>query len=169
MINNGSIIAQIGTKQYLFKDRETYPKTMCDCIEDLISCNTSEISQDGGIGRIRFNTEKGDLVAQLTIDSGNSKLSDESKAIVLIRLEKSRIKSPVYYGVDCRIAFESKSNVYSLDSIEDYIESLKKFYSSWIVSRGDIGVVVLIIDDYIVFERIINDDFFKYSYILYSE
>lgn len=169
MINNGTIIVQIGTKQQLFKDRETYPKTLCDYIEDLVSCNSSEISDDGGIGRIRFNTGNGDLLVQLSIDSGNSKLSDESKAIVLIRLEESRIKSPVYYGVDCKIDFKSKSNVYSLDSIEDYIESLKKFYSSWVVSRGEISVVVLIIDDYMVFERIINDDFFKYSYILYSE
>lgn len=169
MINNGTIITQIGTKQQLFKDRETYPKQICDYIEDIISCNISEISDKGGTGRIRFLDENSTLKAQLSLCEGNSKLSNESMAIVLIRMEKGSVKSPVYYGVDCSIDFLNNSNVYALDSVENCIKSLKNFYSSWSVSKGSIGVVVLIVDDYMVFERIISDDFFKYSYILYSE
>lgn len=169
MISNGTIITQIGTKQQLFKDRETYPKAMCDCIEDLITCNISEISDEGGSGRIRFVGKDSKLITQLSLEGGNSELSHNDKAIILIRMEKGSIKSPVYYGVDCRVEFRNNSNVYALDSVENCIESLKNFYSSWSVSKGNIGVVVLIIDDYMVFERIITDDFFKYSYILYSE
>lgn len=169
MESNGTIITQIGTKQQLFRDRETYPKQLCDCIEDLISCNLSEISSDGGSGRIRFNSKDSKMVAQLTINDGKSFLSDEKQCLILIRLERGRIKSPVYYGVECSVDFKSNSNVYSLDSIKDCIESLKNFYSSWSISKGEVGAVVLIIDDYSVFEKIVSDDFFKYSYILYSE
>lgn len=169
MWNNGSIIAQIGTKQCMFKDRETYPKHICDCIEDLISCNISEISDEGGTGRIRFLDKNNNLKVQLSLEGGNSSLSDESSSIVLIRLNKGSVKSPVYYGIECSIDFLSKSSVYALDSIENCIKTLKNFYSSWYVCRGNIGVVVLIIDDFSIFERIVLDDFFKYSYILYSE
>lgn len=169
MISNGTIITQIGTKQQLFKDRETYPKAICDYVEDLVSCNISEISDEGGTGRIRFLDRNNELKIQLSLEGGNSELSDEGMAIVLIRMEKGSVKSPVYYGVDCRVDFKNNSNVYALDSVENCVKSLKNFYSSWSVSKGNIGVVVLIVDDYMVFERIISDDFFKYSYILYSE
>lgn len=169
MENNGTIITQIGTKQQLFRDRETYPKEFCDYIENIITCDTSEISNEGGTGRVRFNTSDNKLVVQLSIDEGNSFISDNSKAIILIRLENKKIKSPVYYGIDCKVDFKSDCNLYSLDSVIGCVESLKNFYSSWIMTEGSIGAVVLIIDDYKVFEKVISDDFFKYSYILYSE
>jgi len=169
MESNGTIIAQIGTKQQLFRDRETYPKEFCDYIENIITCNTSKLSAEGGTGRVRFNTSTNKLVVQLSVDGGNSFISDDSKAIILIRLENNKIKSPVYYGVDCNIDFKSDGNLYSLDSITGCVESLKNFYSSWTMTEGSIGAVVLIIDDYRVFEKVISDDFFRYSYVLYSE
>ena len=169
MNRNGTIITQIGQKQYLFRDRETYPRVMCDCIEDLISCNISEISDEGGNGRIRFLDKEGNLNLQLSLDGANSKLSDKSSSVVLIRMCDGTIKSPVYYGVDCNISFSSKSNVYSLDGLENCVNSLKNFYSSWVVKEGNIGVVIFIVDDCSVFERVAFDDFFKYSYILCSE
>ncbi len=169
MENNGTIITQIGTKQQLFRDRNSYPHELCDYIENIITCNSSELSSEGGTGRIRFNTLDNKLVVQLSINEGNSFISDNSKAIVLIRMLKGKIKSPVYYGIDCSIDFKSNCNIYSLDTVDSCVESFKNFYSSWSLTRGSIGAVVLIIDDYRVFEKVISDDFFKYSYILYSE
>lgn len=169
MESNGTIITQIGTKQQLFKDRETYPKALCDCIEDLISCNIAEIANKGGIGRIRFNNKAYELVVQLMVGRDSSRLSHNDKALVLIRMENWRIKSPVYYGIDCNIDFKSSSEVYALDTVENCVETLENFYSSWSVSKGSIGVVVIIVDNYMVFERIINHSLFKHSYILFAE
>lgn len=169
MINNGIIITQIGTKQNLFKDRETYPKQLCDYIEDIISCNISKFSDENNLGRIRFSDSTGKLVTQLTIDDGKSFLVDEKKCIILIRGINGKVKSSVYYGVDCSVDFISTSIKYSLDSVDEYVDSLKNFYSSWSIGKGEVGAVILIIDDYNVFEKIVSDGFFKGSYILYSE
>lgn len=169
MESNGTIITQIGIKQQLFRDRVSYPKELCDYIENIISCNSPSLSQEGGMGRIRFNTSNNKLVVQLSINEGNFFISDNSKAIILIRMKEGQIKSPVYYGVDCSIDFKPNQSTYSLDTIDSCIESLKNFYSSWVISKGSIGAVVLIIDNYRVFKKVISDDFFKYSYILYSE
>lgn len=169
MINNGNIIVQIGTKQQLLRDRETYPKELCDYIENIITCNSSELSSENGEGRIRFNSKDNSIIEQLSIINGNCRMLDESSSLILIRLENRRLKSCCYYGVDCEIDFDSNPKEYYLGSSNDCIKSLRNFYNSWIIRKGRVSAVVLIVDDFRVFEKIICDDFFKCSYILYSE
>lgn len=169
MKTNGVIITQIGTNQKLFKDRETYPKYLCDDIEDLISCNISKLHKYKGVGRIRFLDRNSSLILQLVIEGSNSSLSSSDKAVILLRLNNGVIKSPVYYGVDCDIDFNYTSNECALNSVDGCIDALKNFYNSWVLRKGEVGVVVVIVDNYSVYERVIDDDFFKYSYVLYSE
>lgn len=168
-MNNGTIITQIGNKQHLFKDRESYPKEALNYIENIIIYNSSELSKDGVNGRIRFNDFDGNMSLQLILSNGVSKISDEDKVIVIIRGEKGNIWSRAYYGVSSEVDFVSQKEVYSLGSVEGYINSLKNFYNSWKVNKGSLGAVVVVLDKLDIFSRVIKDDFFRECYVLYSE
>lgn len=161
------IIAQVGSKQKLFEDRASYPSESCDFIENIIMCNLSQISKDGTNGRIRF-TKENNLIVQMNILDGNCYLSDESLGIVLVRLKENNIKSIGYYGVEADFNFVTDGKNYCLDTVSSRVECLKSFYSSWKISSGRLGVGVIIVDDPSVFEIILNDSFFKDSYILCS-
>lgn len=168
MNSKNRVIAQIGNKQKLFEDRETYPSESCDFIENIIMCNLSEISKDGIDGRIRFTGKDGKMFIQMSIIEGNCYLSDESSGVVLVRLKGDKIKSVGYYGIDADFNFVADRRTYSMDSVSSIVDSIKSFCISWKVGKGSIGAKVFIIDNYEVFENMLKDSFFNDSYILGS-
>lgn len=168
MENRKSIITQLGTKQYVIKDRETYPNNLCNYIEDIISCSTDVLSKFDGGCRIRF-IKGGTASLQLKVDGCFSELSKSNSSVVLIRLNKSSLRSVVYFGDECDITFNTEEKTYNLDTVDNCVETLKNFYSSWVARRGNIGVVMFIIDNYSIFSKLVSDIFFKDSYIICSD
>lgn len=154
--------------QQLLRDRDIYPRELCDRLEDIISCNKSRLSVNGGSGKASF-LDDGMLLIQLTIDGDNSFLSDEGGCIVLIRGKDGSIRANAYYGRDCEVDFIPRAEVYSLDSCESYIQALKDFMGSWSFEKGDLSATVIIVDRFEVYQKITSDDAFKNVFILYSE
>lgn len=169
MNSNGVIVTCVGTTQNLFKDRETYPSSLCSNIESVISINSPELSKDGGKGRIRFLDSNGEERVQLDIDKGYSKMSDESKVVILINDVKGSIRSYAYYGIDSELDYKEDSCVYSLNTDDGHVDAIKNFYNAWKINKGEVGAVVILTDRYGVFEKLIKDDFFNKCYVLCSE
>ena len=86
-MRKGKIIVQVGNTQDSFSDGEYCSSKSCDLLEDVISCNKQKLSEHGGGGRVRFIDEGGNLRVQLTLTEGNSYMTDEGKAIIVIRSE----------------------------------------------------------------------------------
>lgn len=168
-MNSGKIIVQIGNRQESFKDGGYYSSESCDLIESMISCNKTKLSSHGGSGRIRFVKDDGNLVVQLSVLRGNSFMTDEGKAIVVIRCSEGSIRSNAYYGVESEMSFSSDSEVYSMSSVSDCIDSLKSFYRSWKVKKGEISAIVVILDKIDIFKEVVKDSFFDNCYVLLAE
>lgn len=170
-MNNGigRILTNIGKDRRFFRDRDAYPKEFCDRIEDLVSCNKANLSKLGGNGRVTFIDNSGELVVQLTIEGGNSYLSDESKYIILVRSNGGTITANAYYGANCKLDFNPKSETYNLKSIGNHIQALKDFKDSWAIGEGASGVFIVMVDRLDVFLKIIKDKAFEDVYILCSE
>lgn len=165
-----SILTKVGSNNVVFfEDRESYPQGLCDTIEDLVSCNKQNLSKNGGSGSISLKGENGNTVIKLTLEGGTSKLSDEGKAIVVVRSQNNSIKSNAYFGIDCELDFIHKSEMFSLDGVHSHVKAVKDFVESWVCEKGEITAVVIIVDRVDVFRKILSDDFFKDMYILLSE
>lgn len=168
-MSNRSITISVGKTQRFLQDRGIYPVEYCDIIEDLISCNKANLSKVGGSGSVRFTEENGHLVVGLVLDKVNSFISYANKSIICIRSKGGSIKANAYYGDLCDVDFTPKSEVYSLDSVQNHVQALKDFMSSWVFKKGELGAEIIIVDRLDVFENIKYDDAFKNVYLLCSE
>ena len=168
-MSNGSIVTCVGSSTNLFKDRESYPYGLCSSIESIVSINLPELSYEGGRGRIRFLDSNNNELVQLNIHKGYSRMSDESKSVILISDINNSIKSNIYYGIDCEVDFDDTSQSYSLSSDEGHVESIRNFYNAIKFTKGGVGAAVILVDRLGVFEKLLHDDFFNKCYILYSE
>ena len=168
-MSNGSIVTFIGTNTVLFRDRSSYPYGLCCNIGSLVSLNLPELSVYGTGGRLRFLDEDNNEKISLNICKGYSKMSDESKAIILISDIDNGVKSDIYYGVDCDVYFDNISQFFSLSSADGHIDAIKNFYNAIKFLKGGVGAVVILVDRLDVFEKLLQDDFFNNCYILYSE
>lgn len=163
-----SILVSAGKAQKFFKDRESYPKELCDIIEDIVSCNKANLSIYGGSGSVKF-IENGKTVLSMSISGGNSYISDEGKGLVLIRSNNRVIRANAYFGKGCNVDFVSSSDVYSLDKTDNHVQALKDFMQSWVFKKGVLGSSIIIVDRLDVFKKLTSDDTFRNVYILYSE
>lgn len=166
---NSKVIVQLGSTQESFSNGGYYSESSCDLIEYIVSCDKMKLSDYGGNGRIRFLDENGSMTVQLTIDGGNSFMSDESKSIVVIRSKGGTIRSNAYYGIEADLEFKPHVNEYSMVGVEKHVESIKDFYKSWQVVKGEISAVVIVVDNKSIFDEVMKNTIFDDCYVLLAE
>lgn len=139
----------------------------CELIESIVSCDSAKLSQYGGSVELCIRKEDGTL--NLKIKDGTSRLSDESKSIVVVKSENLKIRSCAYYGQDCDLDFVNRFEDYSLTNVHGHIKTLKNIISAWSCKKGSIASVILLIDRMEVFKELLKDEFFKSMFVLYLE
>lgn len=164
-MNMGNIIVHSGNIQGSFKDGGYYSEKACNLIEDIVACDKAKLSENGGSGRIRFTDNNGNMVVQLSIVKDRSFISDEGKSIVVIRSKRGSISSNAYYGVDAELDLVPGEKECSSDPVD----LVKHFYKSYRASKGEISVVVIIVDDKRTFDSITKDSLFENCYVLLAE
>lgn len=167
-MNRGKIVVQIGSTQRIFQGGDSHPEKDFDLIENLVTCDKSRLSTQGGSGRIRLVDSVGNMVVQLSIIQGNCIMSDEGRSIVVLRGRDDSIKSYAYVGTESLVDFKSSEKKFLLDSVKNYISSLKSLYNSWKVQKGEISSIV-IVKDKSIFDALLKDSFFNNFYVLLEE
>ena len=167
MSNNGSVVLQWGNTTHVFKDRETYPYSLLKEVEGVVMYNSPELSSESSVVSLKFLDSNMKTVLGLSLDNGVSKLTDESKCIILVSLVEGNIWSRAYYGTKCSLDFESEKDEYFLGSVEGRVNSIRNFCKSWVTGSSNNKTVVIMVDDYDTFKNIVEEEYFENSYVFY--
>lgn len=166
---NKKVMTKLGKRQYLFYNGYSYPVTEIEDIRVLISCDAPKISEVGGMGFISILNEDGDVSLKLSTEKGNSLLSVDRGAIILVDGMRGGISSQCFYGVEESVDFAPDSNTFSLNSAEEYVEALRSFCSFWHVPDDFRVEIIIVVDRFDVFRGLRESGHFKDCVVLMAE